>query len=329
MRTDKNTPLKKLIPLLLLALTLLFIIVIFYLFFQENSIEKIEKNENFSQTTENFKPEKNNQEKDLTFQATETKKAAEKKLSVKLPKKLEIPSCPETNFDAEDHEIVNHEAYSLCYRESFEQAEYSAYMLDSSQLVKNSSRTDNFRADSAVSTKSASPADYKSTGYDRGHLSPAADFAFSKEAMSESFFMSNMSPQAPGLNRGIWKDLENSVRDWAKSYGRIYVASGPILEKPAEDYKQIGVTSIVAVPEYYYKVVLIPLYKDDEDRATPEDADEVIALAFVFPNEKCSGTIWDYQVTVDEVEKRTGLDFFTRLEKSVESKIESEKTKLE
>ena len=99
------------------------------------------------------------------------------------------------------------------------------------------------------------------------------------------------------------------------------MVSGPILEKPAAEYQSIGENQ-VAVPEFYYKVILAPLYANEADRATPEDAENVIALGFIFPNEKCEGTLDDYAVTVDEVESRTGLDFFAPLPDSIENEME-------
>ena len=240
---------------------------------------------------------------------------------VSLPKNLEFPLCAGANHAA-DHERRNYEYYSICYRESYEQAEWSAYCLTSEHLVKNASRSDDFRPDPEISTGSATLADYKASGYDRGHLSPAADFAFDKGAMSETFYMSNMSPQAGSFNRGIWKDLESTVRDWAKKFGRVYVVSGPVLDKKASDYESIGKNK-VSVPQYYYKVLLAPVYEDEADKETPEDAKNVTAIGFIFPNTKCAGTIFDYAVSVDEVEKRTGIDFFNELEDRTENAVEA------
>ena len=255
---------------------------------------------------------------------SESKKPTEKKL-VALSAGLEKPVCA-ASHKASDHQIRTFEHYSLCYRESYEQAEWSASCLTEEELVKNAKRSDDCRSDPEITTGSATPADYKKSGYDRGHLSPAADFAFDQNAMSETFYMSNMSPQKGGLNRGIWKDLEAEVRLWAKNFGRVYVVSGPILEKPAEEYESIGENQ-VAVPEFYYKVILAPLYENEADRATPQDAENVIALGFIFPNEKCTGTLNDYAVTVDEVEARTKLDFFSLLEDKVENEIEGKSQK--
>ena len=245
-----------------------------------------------------------------------------KKQVVALPAGLEIPLCAARHHET-DHEIRTFEHYALCYRESYEQAEWSAYCLTEEELAKNANRSNDFRPDPQISTGSASLSDYKKSGYDRGHLSPAADFAFDEKAMSETFYMSNMSPQAGSFNRGIWKDLEAQVRVWAKIFGRVYVVSGPILEKTADEYKSIG-ENRVTVPEFYYKVILAPLYKDESDRKTPEDAEGAVAIGFIFPNEKCAGSLFDYAVSIDEVERRTQLDFFSLLDDEIENRIEQE-----
>ncbi len=250
-------------------------------------------------------------------QTSPKKNQVSKSRYIELPENLERPkSCTKA-----DHELRIFENYSICYRESYEQAEWSAYRLDESQLVKNASRSNDFRPDPKISTGSASLADYKASGYDRGHLSPAADFSYSQNAMSETFYMSNMSPQKGSFNRGIWKDLEAQVRDWAKKFGRVYVVSGPILEKPAESYDSIGQNK-VSVPEYYYKVILAPLYEDENDRSSKEDSKSLAAVGFILPNQKCDDSFFNYAVSIDEVEKRTGLDFFEKLEDSVENEAE-------
>lgn len=287
---------------------------------QESAESEQEKS---APTEEKLKPEK--KDSSSTSQKSSGKKSASEKASAKelvaLPAGLEKPICA-ASHKAADHQIRNFEHYSLCYRESYEQAEWSAYCLTEEELVKNAKRSDDFRSDPEITTGSATPSDYKKSGYDRGHLSPAADFAFDEKAMSETFYMSNMSPQKGNLNRGLWKDLESKVREWAGIFGRIYVVSGPILEKPSAEYKSIGENQ-VSVPEYYYKVILAPLYADEKDKSTPEDAESVLAMAYIFPNEKCEGTLDDYAVTVDEVEKRTGLDFFAPLPDSIENEMEA------
>ncbi len=227
---------------------------------------------------------------------------------------------------APDHQIRAFQYYSLCYRESYEQAEWSAYCLRDWMLQKNAKRTNDFRPDPQIEGGSATLADYKKSGYDRGHLTPAGDMVFSREAMSETFYMSNMCPQAAAFNRGIWKDLEDQVREWARLYGTAYVVSGPVLSKPASEYPFIG-QSKVAVPEFFYKAILVPIYEDGLDQAGAaafETCADVIAIAFVIPNKACEGDFWRYAKSVDEAEEITGLDFFPLLEDDIENRVEAE-----
>ena len=240
---------------------------------------------------------------------------------VQLTDNLQVPECGLKNHSA-DHELREFKYYSLCYRESYEQAEWSAECIKSSMLEKNAVRSNDFRPDEKISTGSATLADYKGSGYDRGHLVPAADMSFDQEAMSETFYMSNMSPQAPQFNRGIWVNIETQVRAWAQKFGKIYVVSGPVLNKSAEEFSSIGKNQ-VSVPEFYYKVILAPVYKDDDDKKTPEDSESVMAIGFIIPNQKCEKQFWDYAVSVDEVENITNIDFFSRLEDSLEIQVES------
>ena len=116
----------------------------------------------------------------------------------------------------EQRELIIHKGYVLSYREVYEQSEFVMYVLNYGDTKV--SRSDDFRPDYNVSTKSATPQDYYKSGYDKGHLAPAADFSYSKELMSESFYMSNMSPQTPGLNRGPWKFLEEYFRNYFIRY---------------------------------------------------------------------------------------------------------------
>ena len=210
----------------------------------------------------------------------------------------------------EDHEAHQYAGFWLCYRESYETAEWVFYEMTAAGLARKSKRSNDFREDDRITTGSASLADYKGSGFDRGHLAPARDMAFSDEAMSESFLMSNMTPQAPAFNRGMWKDLEEQVRGWAFSFGHIFVATGPIWEKNAADYGFIGLNQ-VRIPEYFYKALLA---KTDAGWQ---------AAGFILPNRKCEGSVADYVATVDEIEERTGVDFFAFLEDSVEDEIEA------
>ena len=165
-------------------------------------------------------------------------------------------------------------------------------------------RTDDFRRDKLVTTKSASLDDYKSTGYDKGHLAPAEDFSFSTSAMSESLYMSNISPQHPSLNYGIWKDLESLIRKWGAN-STLYVVTGPVF---GSCISTIG-SNNVCVPESYYKVIYDPSAKK--------------MIAFILPNEKGKKSLKEYVYTIDSLEKITNIDFFPILEDKLERKLES------
>lgn len=283
----------------------------------ENQVQNVEfktENEEISSEPESFsnfsKSEENSE-----------KSAAVNTGIVQLTENLQVPECGLKTHSA-DHELREFKYYSLCYRESYEQAEWSAECIKSSMLQKNATRSNDFRPDEKISTGSATLADYKSSGYDRGHLVPAADMSFDADAMSETFYMSNMSPQAPQFNRGIWVNLETQVRLWAQKFGKIYVVSGPVLNKSAEEFPSIGKNQ-VSVPEFYYKVILAPVFKDEEDKNTPEDSESAMAIGFIIPNQKCEKEFWDYAVPIDEVENITNIDFFPQLEDSLENQIES------
>ncbi len=208
-----------------------------------------------------------------------------------------------------DNILVEHLAYSLAYNEEHEQADWVCYELTSEEAkAKDVKRKNNFKKDPSKTISSANQYDYKNSGYDRGHLCPAADNRWSLQAMNESFYMSNMSPQAPDLNRKIWKDLETNVRDWAIANEELIVVTGPILKDGIRN--KIG-KSQVSVPKYYYKIVLDPYGEDKK------------AIAFIFSNGLNKGKIEYYCCSIDTVEERTGIDFFPKMEDSLEDKLES------
>ena len=225
---------------------------------------------------------------------------------------LILPSCLFAQFGLPWHcasdQIVVHAAYTLSYNEQFEQPDWAAYELTSKMLTGHVSRTDDFRPDPAVKTGSATPGDYRGSGYDRGHLVPAADMAFSRACMSETFYMSNMSPQAPAFNRGIWKRLEELVRGWAKENGELFIVTGPVLSDG--NFPTTG-QNRVAVPRRFFKVILD--YKEPELKA----------IAFILPNRRSDSPLESYALTVDEAEAITGMDFFPELPDAVERQLES------
>lgn len=203
---------------------------------------------------------------------------------------------------------VRHTYYALCYSEEHEQALWTAYILEGKKLRDSRvRRTQDFRPDPKVPTQSAQSSDYKRSGYDRGHLVPAGDFKWDSLAMSETFYMSNMSPQLHEFNAGIWEEVESTVRRWARQKGRLVVYTGPVLDRVKE---RIG-KSQVSVPRAFYKVV----YHLDEKNPS--------GVAFLVPHAPSHKAPTEFLVPIDSVEKVTGIDFFPVLPDDIEKRIES------
>ena len=196
-------------------------------------------------------------------------------------------------------EVVYNPYFALSYSEKYRQAEWVAYELTAERLSQPwVKRSNTFLPDPQLPGKSATPNDYRNSGYDRGHLAPAADMAFNEEAMQYSFRMSNISPQAKNFNKGIWRELEELTRNWAKQNKALYVVTGPVLATKPKGF--VG-NNRVAVPTAYYKVLLD--YTETQKKG----------IAFIIPNEVSYEPLFKYAVSIAEVERQTGLVFFPDL----------------
>ena len=214
-----------------------------------------------------------------------------------------IDLLPKTNTTG----LVKHKYYILSYNEEAEQANWVAYDLKKEFLENNQYKRPYFISDPLVKTNSADWRNYKNSGYDKGHLCPAADMAFGLEAYNDTFYTSNVSPQIHEFNSGIWNYLEQKVRFWAHKYNGVFVVTGGVLNNKK---RTIG-TEKVLVPDYFYKIIL------------DYDQNMLKVIAFLIPNKKTNKSFSDYVVTVDQIEKQTGIDFFPILEDSMEENIES------
>lgn len=206
------------------------------------------------------------------------------------------------------HQIVKHNGYILSYSEENEQAEWVAYELKKSELNYNNNdfKRPFFIEDPKVSSASADWKNYRKSGYDKGHLCPAGDRKYSKSAFDETFYTSNISPQLHDFNEGVWNRLEQKVRYWAGKYDGIYVVTGGILD---ENLPTIGYED-VTVPNYFYKVLL------DENNG------DYKMIAFLVPHQDSDLPLYEFVVSVDEIEKRTGIDFFPKLDDADEVRLE-------
>lgn len=202
--------------------------------------------------------------------------------------------------------------FTVSYSETHRQAEWVAYEISKENLEKeNFRRPPSLKPDNRIDEDyRVGHRDYSSTNYDRGHLASAADFSWGREAIETTFYTTNISPQEPRFNRGIWKHLESNVRGWAMQYEHVYVVTGPILTERAKRRLPKD-KNYIAVPRRYYKVVLN--YIDDEP----------IAIGFIMKNEDSKSHLSNYVVPIDEIEKITGIDFFSEMPDDLEDKVEA------
>jgi len=218
--------------------------------------------------------------------------------------KLEIPAYTEAYYK----EHIVYEGYEVVLNEKMLIPEWVAYELTDQEVDGTNPRSNHFRTDPNFKGRQADDNDYRNSGWDRGHMAPAADMKLTEQMMRESFYFTNICPQNHNLNSGDWKTLEELVRDCANKYGSIYVTCGPIVTD--NKYGSIGQNK-VTVPDAFYKVMLI---------LTPNGFE---SIGFIMENKAGHKPLSTYALSVDEVESRTGLDFFAALPDDIESKIES------
>ena len=218
-----------------------------------------------------------------------------------------------TSFDANSFDfipssttgsVIKRDSYVFSYNEDHEQSEWVAYVLTKDDVKYRKYDRPYFTQDPLVTTGSADWKNYKNVVYNKGHLLPAADRRKNYEQYKETFYTSNISPQLPEFNAGVWNRLEEKVRYWATKYDSLYVVTGGVLEK---DLPTIGYEK-VSVPKYFYKVLMT------------KDASKMIA--FLVPHEESNLPLYEFVTSVDSIEKMTGIDFFEQLPKDIQDKME-------
>lgn len=209
-------------------------------------------------------------------------------------------------------EIVAHKAYTLGYDEDHEQAAWAFHELTKASTIGNASRNGlDFMPDKLVKSGSALSSDFSRSGYDRGHLVPAADFKCCQDLLTDTFWVSNLIPQDPDCNRNVWNNLEQQTRNWARKKNRVYVFTGPVLK---QGLKKIGQYNRISVPESVYKIIL---FIDDANLENSQ------VKAFMMPNKPNLGNNFNlFKVSVNDVERATGLDFMASLPDELENRLE-------
>lgn len=206
-------------------------------------------------------------------------------------------------------QIIQRTGYTLSYDVKNKTPQWVAWELTKAETKGNEERTNDFQPDPDVIGAKVVTYDYSGSGYDRGHMAPAGDMKWNKKAMQESFYMSNICPQNHNLNTENWNDLEVKSREWARRYGKVYIVCGPIYNGKHTEY--IG-DHRVKVPDAFFKVILI------------NTNNKQCALGFLFENESGERPLKKYLTPVDEIEKITGMDFFSALPDNIENNLEAE-----
>lgn len=217
---------------------------------------------------------------------------------------LEIPAA----MKGVSEQILHRKGYTTSYNKNNRIPNWTAWHLPGSHATGPYKRKGvSYREDEDVPIPRATTFDYQQSGYDRGHMCPAGDNKWDAQAIQDCFLLTNMCPQNHNLNGGDWNELEMKCRKWAVQYGDVYIVCGPILYR--QKHKTIGKAKIV-VPEAFYKVVL---------RMSPEPA----AIGFIYKNEDGNRPMGDYINTVRQVERITGIDFFSQLPDDIEERVEN------
>lgn len=209
----------------------------------------------------------------------------------------------------EKEQIVRYEGYAVSFNSAYKIANWVAYELTRNEVkLKRADRGDKFYVDPDVKGGTAENEDYIRSGYDRGHLAPAGDMKWSAKSMRESFYFTNIVPQKPQLNRGIWKELEEQIREWALIDSALLIVTGPVIR---ENLKRIGKNGI-AVPDTFYKVITSPYARSPK------------GIAFLFANKDYKNTeLQQLALPIDRVEELTGIDFFYKLPDDMQNMLES------
>lgn len=204
-------------------------------------------------------------------------------------------------------QVKEYIGFTVSFNKDNKTPNYVAWELLGHEASGDHDRTNTFWTDNEIegcpSTK-----DYTKSGYDRGHMCPAADQKWSAEAMADCFVMANICPQTHELNAGAWNTLENKERQWARRDSAVMIICGPIYEKT--DTQTIG-NAKVRVPSAFFKVLLAPYVNEPR------------GIAFVYPNMTSPGNMQDYAMSIDELEKLLGYDFFPALPDDIEKKVEA------
>ena len=251
---------------------------------------------------------------------------------LRSPEQLLSISCP-----SEDSLLLPKTFFTICYHTKWRIARWVAYFLTAPDLEGDVDRTEDFREDEAITNEAdrSRRSDYVGSGYHRGHMAPADAFDRSERAMSTTFLLSNMAPQTPSLNSGKWRSLESRVRKVITAHRGVWIVTGNLFAEadrsqgiPNRTFESIVPADCarndtkcwigngrVAVPTHSFKAILVA-----------RDSGKFGAYGFIMPNQRTRlpGEVKDYQVSVDEVERLTGINVFSALVSVLQNRLEAD-----
>ncbi len=207
-----------------------------------------------------------------------------------------------------DNTIITYTGFTVSFNAKHHQPNYVAWELTADKTDGPIPRAKKFTTDTRIAG-CATTDDYRNSGFDRGHMAPAADMRWDRRAMNDCFMLTNISPQRSELNSGSWKKLEEKCRLWAQRDSALIIICGPILNDRLT--QTIGDTHIT-VPDRFFKIIYAPYVNPPR------------AIAFIMPNHKVPGGMQKAVVTIDQIEAITGFDFFATLDDELENTIESQ-----
>lgn len=216
---------------------------------------------------------------------------------------IEIPAISSSDS------IIVYQGFVVSYDSKHLIPKWVAYELTSEEVDGTVSRSGSFGMDLNYKGRQAMREDYSYSGWDKGHMAPAADMKWSQEAMWESFYLTNVCPQNHELNGGDWLALEKKAREVAKRYGKVYVICGPIIGE--NKYGTIGGNK-VAVPDKFFKAFLV------------EKEGKYHSIAFIMENEGTHRKLSTCTLSVNQLEDIVGIDLFTGLSDIIEESVEEE-----
>lgn len=229
--------------------------------------------------------------------------ASTKRLEAAPDGPVEIPRI----MDGRPSQIIIHKGYTVSFNTDTRLPNWVAYELTGVEANGTCHRNGRFYPDPDVKGQQADYDDYRSTGWDKGHIAPAGDMKWDDQAMFESCYFTNICPQNHNLNGGVWRSLEERCRDYARRYDYVYIAAGPIVGDTING--TIGNNEVV-VPDAFYKVLLVCIDGQYE------------GIGFYFENVAGHKPLDTYAMTIDEIEAMTGIDFFFSLPEKIEDDVE-------